>query len=231
MDGLLPRLGLLVVGAGLTWLVILVSRWSRRPRLRLCFDRDDLTREAFRQLGRTEAEAHVWGTHHEVIATVRNLGHRPATDCVGRLGWCEEWDDGAWRRMERRPPAELAWGSPAGGRTATVRPTAGAPPRHLRVLSFPEERPGFEVAVLYAEEAPERNRHVFEPPGRYRFEVWVQPEGVEGAAASGSVEVSWREDPEDLDADHGVEIRVDPTCDEPPGWRERAVALLTLRVW
>lgn len=226
MDNLGIQLGLLAIGAVLTWLVILASHWSRRPRLRLCLDRDEVPREL---------DVGIEVVRRELVLTAQNVGLGPAVDCVGRLERIElvrdgEWDEGYFTA------ADLAWRGAAGARTATI--PSDAPPRQLLLLRITKNFDSpLWANVCYADpsDAPplppglESDRGMV-GPNRFRFTVWVQPEGEAGASARCTVEVDWRRTSEGKEPREHLTIDGDPICGEPPTGMERLISLLTRRV-
>lgn len=226
MNDLGVQFGLLAIGAVLTWLIILASQWSRRPRLHVCLDREEVPHQL---------DVGVDIYERDLVLTVTNVGLGPAVDCVGRLDRLELLQDGEWEDT-CFTSADLAWRGTGGARTATI--PSDAPPRHLRLLRLSRyfDRP-LQGYVSYADpsDAPPvppdlQTDAGLAGPNRFRFTVWVQPEGEAGVSARCTVEVDWRRSSKgDSKRDH-LTIKGDPMCGGPTGWKERAIALLTRRI-
>lgn len=211
MEGLITELGLLVIGAGLTWLIILVSQWSRRSRLSVCLDHEEVPR--------TLEYQNVEVVEREILLTVRNLGVKPAVDCVGRLERVELYQDGKWEETNFTA-SDLAWRGSGGARTATI--PSDAPPRQLRLLRLTKHfGDTLQAFVCYADpsDAPPVPPDLdFDAgvvgPNQFRFTVWVQPEGGAGDSARCLVEIDWRRPSGPQSSKDLLVVEATPTCDQ-----------------
>lgn len=226
MDGLWVELVLAAVGAMMTWLLIRASQWSRRPRLHLCLDQEEVPRE--------------WDVGEEVVQrdlvlSVRNVGLSPAVDCVGRLERFELSQDGEWEEAHYTA-ADLAWRGTGGARAATA--PSDAPPRQLRLLRFTKYyNEPLRAFLCYADRSdappvpPDLESDTgLVGPNRFRFTVWVQPESEAGVSASCTVEIDWRRSSEGDERREYLTIDADPICGESPGRMEQLVRAMTRRI-
>lgn len=187
----------------------------QRPRLQACVERGKILRARPYAVSRQHVET-VW----DVVLTVRNMGRRAAVDCVG---WIEKFEvrrDGEWELDSSRPPAALLWEGTGDSQSATVRPTAEAAPRRLRVLSIVEHPDGSKQGVFAYADPDEHRIYPYTPPLHIRATVWVQPEGEEGRPASCRIEVEWSiTEVEGGVSEQDIRVSSDSLCDKvPDGW-------------
>lgn len=207
--------GLLLMAAG--WFGKQLWDWLQRPRLEVCLERSKWDDE-FEMVIPLEPTFFVT---RNLELKVRNNGRKPAVDCVARVGSVEVFTEDHWTELLDYPKGYLPWAETDSARKATIRPSAEAPPRHLRVLSFNTCEQTATVTIRIADAAFEAEssrlmRDVpadsFASPERIRVTVWVQPEGAEGRASSCQFEVDMEFSESDGVERHRVQVEAERYC-------------------
>lgn len=209
--------GLVLMGIG--WFGRQFWDWLQRPRLEVCLERGKWDDEFTMVIAPEQTHF----TTRNLELKVRNVGGKPAVDCVARVGSLEVFSDDHWVGLLDHPKGYLPWSETDSVRKATIRPSSEAPPRHLRVLSFDTREQTATVTIRIADaafEAESSHRMLdvpadtFASPERIRLTVWVQPEGADGRASSCELEVDMECSESDGVERHKVQVEAERYCDD-----------------